>query len=173
MSATQEYMQYFFTVLLIKRLSEEAMVSQIFWWCKWWSSLTSWRLWQFIPLESDFSGASTLWRLQNILKVSAEYVPWYCQHEKKGVFYARKNKHKFFHDSFTPSTPSCSQRGECRISVSCFYYGAVHGREIHQGLLKTRHYLWLRKPLRCKFVVARSVFWGHITMCFLYSHTFL
>lgn len=97
-SATQEYMQYFFTALFIKRLSSRgSWVSQIFWWCKWGSSLTSWRLWQFRPVESDFSGVSRLWRsTKHALNISGEYELWYCQHEKSALYIHKKKKQLCF-----------------------------------------------------------------------------
>lgn len=113
-SATQEYMQYFFTALFIKRLSSRgSWVSQIFWWCKWGSSLTSWRLWQFRPVESDFSGVSRLWRsTKHALNISGEYELWYCQYEKSALYiHKKKNSFAFFLDIFTLLLPSSIQTG--------------------------------------------------------------
>jgi len=93
--------------------AEEAVVSQIFWWCKWGSSLTSWRLWQFRPVEPDFSGVSRLWRsTKHTLNISGEYALWYCQHEKKCIIHRKeKNSLAFFLDIFTLLLPSSIQTG--------------------------------------------------------------
>jgi len=37
--------------------------------------------------------------------------------------------------------------------------------KIHWGLLKTRHRVWIRKPMSCKSLDAKTTFWEHTSSC--------
>lgn len=84
---------------------------------------------------------------------------------KNSVFYTRKNELKFLLTfSLHLLQPGFKQVNVECLTVSCFCFGAIHGREIHQGLLKMKHFLWLRKPLRCKLWLLGEYF-GEISLC--------
>lgn len=130
------------------------------------SSMTSWRLWpSFILPELGFPDVSTSWRLKKTIpEISAEYILGYHQHGKN-ILYTRKHKLKFFFllvFSLHWLCPAFRQVNIVSLTVSYFCFGAFHGREIHQGLLKMQ--------FSGKFVVSRRVFWGNTTMFALFSY---